>query len=239
MENLTSLTLTQTLNCLKNFLFYVVPCVICILPLRFVTKIPSYIFRKILHLIAFTCTALMVFVAESWQAASSASLVITVVLYPLLALLESRPWFANLFVQKSRGEIKRSFLMLFLMCAAVTCISWGILGHRDIAAASILMWGTGDAAAALAGIPFGKHKVHLPHTDGKKSWEGTSAMVIVSLTCGVIFFLICRYPLTKILLLTIPSAIAGAATELFSSSETDTVTVPSVIMIVLAVLIRV
>ena len=44
--------------------------------------------------------------------------------------------------------------MLFLMFAAVISVVWGVFGKPYIAAAAILMWGTGDAAAALIGIPF-------------------------------------------------------------------------------------
>ena len=50
------------------------------------------------------------------------------------------------FVQKSPGEIKRSLLMLFFMFAAVITVAWGIFGKPHIAAASILMWGMGDAS---------------------------------------------------------------------------------------------
>ena len=74
-------------------------------------------------------------------------------------MAEKQPWFEKFFVQKSKGEIKRSMLLLFAMFAAVIVVAWGIFGKPGIAAASILMWGVGDAAAALIGIPFGKHKV--------------------------------------------------------------------------------
>ena len=62
--------------------------------------------------------------------------------------------------------------MLFLMFAAVTAVAWGIFGKPFAAATAILMWGTGDVAAALVGIPFGKHKVHLKPADGKSRGKG-------------------------------------------------------------------
>lgn len=46
------------------------------------------------------------------------------------------------------------------------------------------MWGVGDAAAALIGIPFGKHKIRFRITDGKKSWEGSIAMMAAAMLCG-------------------------------------------------------
>ena len=228
-----------TLKCLLDFVLYVIPCVIFILPLRYLTKIPSHVFRKMLHMIAFTCVAVMIQFAQCWQAAALSSLVIAVVLYPLLALLENRSWFGHLLVEKSSGEIKRSFLKLFLMCTAVTAIAWGLFGHREIAAASVLMWGTGDAAAALVGIPYGKHKVHLPHTDGKKSWEGSIAMTVTSAVFGMIFFALFGYPFAKTLCMVLPASHMGAGAELFSSSEADTVTVPLSIMAVLILVFRI
>lgn len=51
-----------------------------------------------------------------------------------------------------------------------------LLWYIIAAAAAILMWGVGDAATALVGIPFGKHKVNFRPVNGKKSWEGSCAM---------------------------------------------------------------
>ncbi|MBR3739798.1 MAG: hypothetical protein IKN04_04970, partial [Clostridia bacterium] len=108
--------------------------------------------------------------------------------------------------------------------------AWGVFGQQKLAAAAILMWGTGDAAAALIGIPFGKHKVKHRWTDGKKSWEGSASMFAVSFICGFCILLWGEK-------LTLPhalwsagiAALLGTAAELFSPSEYDTFTVPIVI----------
>ena len=86
-----------------------------------------------------------------WQAAALTSVIMAAAIYPLLALLEHEKWYGRFFVQKSPGENKRSLLMLFFMFAAVTAFAWGVIGKPHIAAASILMWGMGDASAALVG----------------------------------------------------------------------------------------
>lgn len=225
---------TGTLDCLKRFLLYIIPCVIVLLAVRFGTKVPKFVFRKLLHLVAFTCVIIMLLGAETWLPVSAASLVITAVIYPILALLEKKRWFSGLFIEKRPGEIKRSLVFLFGMFALLTAVGWGVFGEPMITAASILMWGVGDASAALIGIPFGKHKVRLPLTDGKKSWEGTLAMTAASFVCGTAFLLLCaRMPLGKTLLLCVPGAVTGAAAELFSPSEWDTVSVPAVILFVL------
>ena len=230
--------LVQVLRCLGKWILYIILCVAILLPVRFLTRVPSFVYRKLLHLIAFSCTTLMIGIAESWQAASLTSCLIAVLLYPVLAVLERENRFQYLLVQKKQGEIKNSFLMLFLMFAVVTAVAWGIFGKPYAAATAILMWGIGDAAAALVGIPFGKHKVHLKPADRKKSWEGTAAMFLASLICGfVVFLLHYHFLFSTVFLPVFTGAAAGAVTELFSSGEYDTVTVPSVILAVLLLLL--
>ncbi len=224
----------ETVRCLRIFVTFIIPCVLVLLPIRFFTKIPSYVFRKLLHIIAFSCVMIMIITAGSWQSAAMASIVIAMVIYPVLCLFENKPWYADLFVQKKPGEIRKSLLMLFLMFAAVTAVTWGIFDKPYYAAAAIIMWGTGDAAAALVGIPWGRHKVTIKPADGKKSWEGSIAMLVVSLISGFcVLYFGHRATLSMSLLAAFAGALSGATTELFSPSEWDTVTVPAVIAAVL------
>ena len=226
--------IVETLDCLKCFILYVIPCVVVLLLIRFCTKIPKFIFRKLLHLVAFTCVIIMLMQSGHWYSASLASLLIAAIIYPILALLEKERGYANLFVEKRPGEIKRSLVLLFSMFAVLSAIGWGLFGKQVITAAAILMWGVGDATAALVGIPFGKHKVHLKPADGKKSWEGTIAMIIVSFICGTASLLLFGQTAPVITaVMCLCGALAGAATELFSPSEWDTVSVPAVILAVL------
>lgn len=226
--------IVETLDCLKQFVLYIIPCVILLLIIKFCTKVPKFIFRKLLHLVAFTCVILMLLAEDDWYAASIASLLIAAVIYPVLALAEKERWFADLFIEKRPGEIKRSLILLFTMFSVLTAVGWGIFGKRMITAAAILMWGVGDAVAALVGIPFGRHKVHAKLADGKKSWEGTISMFLASLISGAAFLLFhANLSAAGVVLSCVLGAAAGAATELFSPSEWDTVSVPTVILIVL------
>ena len=227
----------QTLVCLGKFVLFIIPCVAVVLPIKFFTKLPQFVFRKLLHLIAFSCTTFMIIVADSWQAAALSSVLIALLLYPVLCVLERYDWYNDLLVQKESGEIKRSLLLLFTMFAVLTLVSWGIFDKPYTAVAAILMWGTGDAAAALVGIPFGKHKVKIKPINGKKSWEGTVAMFAVSFLCGLAVYLFyCRFPFGVAIIPILTGAVIGAAAELFSPSEYDTVTVPAAILAVLLLL---
>ena len=208
-------------------------------PVRFLTKIPSFVFRKLLHILAFSSFAVVVLSAREWRGATILAILIAVLIFPILSLLENEPWYERLFVQKSKGEIKRSMLMLFFMYAALIAVGWGIFGKPGVVACAILMWGVGDAAAALVGIPFGKHKVKLRGTDGKKSWEGSAAMLIVSFAAGLCMLLILQETgIPKGLLTAGLGALFGTLTELFSPSEWDTVTVPTAITAVLLLMIQ-
>ena len=237
MSEISGVLFTQILHCLAVLASFLVPAVLILIPIRFLTKLPSYVFRKLLHIVAFSCVTLMILSAKSWQAAALTSVLIAVAVYPILAALESAPWFEKLFVQKSAGEIKKSLLLLFFMFAALISVSWGVFGKPHLAAAAILMWGTGDAAAALVGIPHGRHKVRSRLTDGKKSWEGSLAMLAVSFISGMIVLsAVQKTALPQAALSAGLGALLGTVTELFSPSEYDTVTVPTVIAAVLLLL---
>ena len=117
--------------------------------------------------------------------------------------------------------------MLFFMFSAVITVSWGLFHNKHAAAAAILMWGVGDATAALVGIPFGKHKVNIKPVNGKKSWEGSCGMLLVSAFTGTMFlWLYGGYSAAVSVSCTLTMAVAGTIVELFSPSEWDTVTVP-------------
>lgn len=227
--------LSDVFRCLMLFTAFIIPCVGALLLIKRLTKIPSFVFRKLMHIIAFSSVTFMIMAAQSWKSASIVSVIIAVAVYPILRALESRPWYGGFFVQKSSGEIRKSMLMLFLMFAAITAVTWGIFDKRHIAAAAILMWGTGDASAALIGIPFGRHKVRI--ADGKKSWEGSTGMLTVSFIAGsAVLYFSWQTELHAVLISAFAGAVFGTATELFTSSEWDTVTVPTITAAVLLIM---
>ena len=128
----------QTLQCFGRLIVYIVPCVMALLPIRFLTGVPSFVFRKMLHVVAFTCFVVMMLAAGGWQAAALTSVIIAVLVYPLLSLFENESWYGKLFVQKSPGEVKRSLLMVFFMFAAVIAVSWGVFHDPNAAAAALV-----------------------------------------------------------------------------------------------------
>ena len=229
--------LVHVLRCFGILLLFIVPALAILFGLWLLIKPPAYVFRKLLHIAAFTGVTIMILTAGSWIAAALTSALLALVIYPILLAAEKQPWFGRLFAQKSPGEIRKSMLLLFIMFTGVIAVAWGAFGQPQLAAAAILMWGTGDAAAALVGIPFGKHKVRCRLADGKKSWEGSAAMLLVSFAAGLLVLTASHaFAWPRILPLAACGALAGAVTELFSPSEYDTVTVPAVILAVFLIL---
>ena len=82
-------------------------------------KIPSYIFRKLLHLVAFTSLIEMMLTTDCWYIASLTALLFAALVYPKYS------WYDGLFVQKEKGEVKKSLVLLFTMIAAVMAFTWG------------------------------------------------------------------------------------------------------------------
>ena len=226
----------ETLACTGRFLAVILPAAAMLIVVYALFKVPRPIFRKLLHVVAFGSSAWIVIEAASWQAASLTMVLFALVVYPLLAIAEDVvPAYDDVFVQKRPGEIKRSLLLLFIGEAVVVAIGWGLAGERAIAAAAILMWGEGDAAAALVGIYLGRNVVRLPIADGKKTWEGTCAMFVTALVCGFLIFTVLKGVEPAVALAACaPTSAIAALVELASKDGNDTVWVPLATVAVLS-----
>ena len=96
---------TQILSCLPALIRFLVPALLVLVPIRLMTKIPSFIFRKLLHMTAIILVTITITSAASWKEAALTSVILAIVLYPLLAILEKASWFNRLLVQKRAGEV--------------------------------------------------------------------------------------------------------------------------------------
>ncbi|MCD8020843.1 MAG: hypothetical protein LUF92_15110, partial [Clostridiales bacterium] len=112
-----------------------------------------------------------------------------------------------------------------------------LLYNPFIAVVSLLMWGGGAMEAVLCGKRFGRHLIRLPHADTHKTWKGSAAMAASSAVTGIVVLLLCSpLPLIQYILFSMIAAPFSAAAELYTHNGNDTVTVPIVVTIVLAVL---
>ena len=204
-----------------------------------------------MHTVAFSSVTVVILTADSWQSAALTFLLGSLSVWPVLSILEKMSWYDKLVTQKTPGELKKSLTLFFAMLTLLVTVLWGILKLPLLATASVLMWGTGDAAAALVGIPFGKHKIPGRLSDGKKSWEGSLAMFLTAWICGYIVLrtgnqaalasasganvMGCRAAFHPVFCSAL-GALAGTTAEFLTPGGLDTVTVPGCIAVVLALL---
>lgn len=205
---------------------------------HYLFPIPKEIFRKTLHFILLGSFLVFIFSYPTWQSAALASIIFEVLVYPILAFFERYKGYSELTTERKRGELKASLLLVFTMFAIVAAICWGIFKDKYLALASLYAWGIGDAFAALIGKKFGRHKIHAPMLDGKKSFEGTLAMFLVSFVT-VTTILLCRGSLDVLpcLIIALLVAAVAALTELYSKDGNDTILCPLSAMMALLPLV--
>ena len=201
---------------------------------RLAIRIPNEIFRKILHMILLGSLLVFVVVFETWWEAALTAVGFAVAVYPVLACFERVRGYSELTTERKKGELKSSLLMVFGMFALVVCVCGGWLGDRHLVIAVVYAWGVGDAGAALIGKRFGRHKIHLPFVDEKKSWEGSGTMFVLSFL-SVLAVLLLRGGMGMIacVVTAAVTAFVSAAAELWSKGGTDTVICPLAAMAVL------
>ena len=167
-------------------LLYYVLCAGGALLIRFLTKIPDELFRKLLHFILVNSLPVFLYGFKVWWHAVLFCVIFAVAVYPILMLFEKLKGYSKTVTERKKGELRSSLLVVFSMFAFVIAVCWGLLSDKWIALASVYAWGVGDAAAALIGKKYGAHKIH----GGKKSFEGSFAMLFFSVAFSFIFLIL-------------------------------------------------
>ena len=229
--------MTELLHGAGNILVYFLVCATTALVAHALLPIPSEVFRKILHLILLGSLAVWILVFSRWWLSALSAVIFALAVYPLLSLAEHLKGYSALLTERKSGEIKHSLLVVFTMYALVAAVCWGWLDDKLLALASIYAWGLGDAAAALIGKRFGKHRFKAAAIF-RKSWEGTLAMFTVSFVTVFVLLQI-RGGLSPagIFLSAAVTAAAAAATELYTPNGMDTITCPLAAMAALLPLV--
>ncbi|MBR3317834.1 MAG: TSUP family transporter [Atopobiaceae bacterium] len=220
-----------------KYLIYIGSLASALIGMYCLFRIPKNVFRKLLHVAAFTSSIFVVLNGTGWVAEALTLALFAAIVWPILSLAERWDGYGRLFVEKQPGEVKSSLLILFLSQATLVAFACGVLGKPYVVIASTAAWGLGDIAAAWVGRPLGKHKVRLRFADKSKSWEGTSAMAVVSFAACLVSLLFCSgYGVVGAVAVSLVVALASSLTELCSKNGIDTVTVPVVNSLVLWIL---
>lgn len=217
---------------------YIAILAVILITLRYLTKVPDYIFRKLLHIVAFTSIFPLVFCTEIWWIAVLVEIVFLIVIIIALHYGEQFSFYKSLLVEKENHEVITSFIMLFGLMTILMAVYWGAFGaeHKYIAVAAIMAWGPGDAAAAIVGKNWGRHKLTGKHIEGVKSVEGTLAMGLTSFVCTFgILLSVSGIGLVAALVLSLIIAPVAALVELNTKHGLDTVTVPIAASLILLV----
>jgi len=218
-----------------KYLIFIVPFACVLLLIHKIFNVPRYIFRKLLHIAAIMSAPVIVYTSAFWQSATAVFLLFAIVVYPVLAFFERFSFYSKLFVQKRPGEIKLSLVLLFGMAGLLCALTWGAFGMRYLLPAAVMIWGYGDAAAAIVGITFGKHKINWILADKGKSFEGTVACFVFGFVAGVVIMLLATdKSVAYILVVCFVAAAASALGELMSRKGYDTVVCPTVAIAVLS-----
>lgn len=197
------------------------------LVIRKLIKVPKELFRKLLHFILLGSTPVFLYLFSSWQSAVLGSLLFAILVYPALSLAEHIDGYSKLLVERERGEIKRSLMLVFGMISLVIFLCWGILNAKYLALAVILSWGLGDAAAALVGKKFGRHHLKGKYIDKKKTLEGTMAMFIISFfTVFLVLIFNVNLAWYGYLLISAITSVVVSLVELSTKNGFDTLTCP-------------
>lgn len=217
---------------LKTFLWFVIPIIvlgiICIL-LRVFTKIPDYIFRKILHLIAAGMITILVVIPTHWWVSEIVMGICVIGLSILLLIFEHTPVYQKFFIEKYKHEVLFSYLIFSLVITSLIAFFWGFRGaaHRFLVIVAILSWACGDAFASIVGHLLGKHPLSGKMIEGTKSVEGSVACFIFASVISFILLLTLMHDVWWLALLeALAIGVVVSILELFTKKGLDNLTCP-------------
>ncbi len=216
----------ELIHTLGVLLLFLLASAAIALLLFFVAGVGGEFRRKTLHVIAFLLVPVMALASEHWYTVAILLSVFAAAVYPILWYLERKSFYNDLFQPREKGEVRKSLLLLFVMGMAAVTVFWGIFGTKLTVVAAILVWGIGDAAAALAGKRFGRHRIPWRIADGKKTFEGSGAMFCVDFVFLMIFLPANGFGILFSLAASLLTALSATFAELASRNGYDTVTVP-------------
>ncbi len=191
--------------------------------------VPFELMRKIYHMVITLSIFPLVMLFSTWYMAVLAAMVLVLIAYPLLALVDKSAFYKRLAVERQGGEFKRSLIVAQVSLSLLLFVFWGLLGREwhYVAVVAVMAWGFGDAAAALVGKRFGRHRIRHPRIEGTKTMEGTQAMCAVAgLAVFLALLLYAGQPWDVSLAAALLAAPVSAVVELFSNRGMDTLTVP-------------
>lgn len=236
IDKLLTALLLEYLKVFGIYIGYIVVLAAILIVVRFTTKVPDYIFRKLLHFVAFTSIFPLVLFTNIWWISVAVEVLFLILVIGVLRFSEHFLFYKKLFVEKGKHEVIFSFIGLFGLMTVLITIFWGVFGreHLYIAIGAIMAWGPGDAVAAIVGKKMGKHKLSGRYIEGTKSVEGSVGMAITACVCLLpVLLFMSALPWYVSVVFALVIAPVASLTELFTKGGWDTVTVPLAVSLIL------
>lgn len=236
LDKLDTVLLLEFLKVLGIYVGYIAALAAVLIVVRFTTKVPDYIFRKLLHFVAFTSILPLVLSTDIWWIAVAVEALFLMLVVAALHFFEQFSFYRKLFVEKGKHEVIFSFIGLFVLMTVLVAVFWGGFGaeHLYIAVGAIMAWGPGDAVAAIVGKRMGKHKLQGKYIEGTKSVEGSIGMAITAFVCLLpVLLFMSSLPWYVSVIFSLVIAPIASLTELFTKGGWDTVTVPAAVSLIL------
>ena len=196
-------------------------------------KMPFENLRKTFHFAFLFFATIWLYAFDDWKTSAVTMFVFMLIAYPILCAFDRIPFLAEHLPQRKKGEFKQSLIAATSMYIVVVIIGWGLMKNKSLSLAAIYAWGPGDAAAALIGKRYGKHKIG---KQKKKSLEGSASMFIMSyvFTTAILAYNNV-FTLGQSLIVSFFTALVTAYVELIVLSGYDTFFCPIAAIIVLSI----
>lgn len=188
--------------------------------------------RKLYHLAASLSMLILTLAFQRWETALFAISALLLLGYVLI-LAGSKIPFAAQAIDRGKGlaEVREHLLLMLLAIVLLLWVFWGLLGEqaRFAAVTGMVVWGIGDAMAALVGSRHARRRYSGGIFDAAKSPLGTAAMVGSSAP-AVWLILNGMTPLSGLaaLLPALLASLAAGLAEAATRNGRDTLTVPLV-----------
>ncbi len=194
-------------------------------------KVPNEYARKLHHIFYSLSVFLLLELFSSWYIAVSAALLLAVLGYPLLLIIEKTAFYKKHFVDRTKegGELRKQLIYVQLSFAVLFFFFWGVIGSewKFVLAVAVMVWGFGDAAAALVGKKWGRSRQMPRFIEEAKTYEGTAAMIFAAgLAAFFTLILYAGIAWLPSIIISLIIAPASGIIELLSRKGFDTLTVP-------------
>jgi len=193
---------------------------------------PKELLRKSYHFACSLSIIILLYIFPTWQSAAAVILLLFFAGFILLYLTARYMSFRLIRVDREGEKVRKELLFQVLntviMLVILVVLFRGVFDGRVHALNGVLIWGVGDALAAVVGGKYGRHRYKGRWFRDNKSLEGCAAFITGAAAVIYILWLSgldygsALHPV--VFGLAVSSL--GGAVEAVSSGEVDTLTVP-------------